>query len=104
MEPRIWLIAGPTASGKSTLVRALTGIASITDDPETKQALTLATVANLSQFHLARYFRLAFGRPPIAYHRALRLARAAEYLTHGEGTIAEAAEIAGAKGTVAEKV
>jgi AraC-like DNA-binding protein/quercetin dioxygenase-like cupin family protein len=55
----------------------------------------LATVANLSQFHLARYFRLAFGRPPIAYHRALRLARAAEYLTHDEGTIAEAAEIAG---------
>jgi AraC-like DNA-binding protein/quercetin dioxygenase-like cupin family protein len=55
----------------------------------------LAAVANLSQFHLARYFRLAFGRPPIAYHRALRLARAAEYLAHDEGTIAEAAEIAG---------
>ena len=55
----------------------------------------LASVANLSQFHLARYFRLAFGRPPIAYHRSLRLARAAEFLTHEEGTIAEAAEIAG---------
>jgi AraC-like DNA-binding protein len=55
----------------------------------------LATVANLSQFHLARYFRLAFGQPPIAYHRSLRLARAAEFLTHEEGTIAEAAEIAG---------
>lgn len=55
----------------------------------------LAGVASLSQFHLARYFRLAFGRPPIAYHRALRLARAAEFLAHQEGTIAEAAEIAG---------
>lgn len=55
----------------------------------------LAAVANLSQFHLARYFRLAFGKPPIAYHRSLRLARAAEFLAHGEGTIAEAAEIAG---------
>lgn len=55
----------------------------------------LAAVANLSQFHLARYFRLAFGQPPIAYHRSLRLARAAEFLTHDEGTIAEAAEIAG---------
>ena len=55
----------------------------------------LAGVASLSQFHLARYFRLAFGRPPIAYHRSLRLARAAEFLAHDEGTIAEAAEIAG---------
>ena len=55
----------------------------------------LAAVANLSQFHLARYFRLAFGQPPIAYHRSLRLARAAEYLARDEGTIAEAAEIAG---------
>lgn len=55
----------------------------------------LAAVANLSQFHLARFFRLAFGRPPIAYHRSLRLARAAEFLAHDEGTIAEAAEIAG---------
>lgn len=55
----------------------------------------LAAIANLSQFHLARYFKLAFGQPPIAYHRSLRLARAAEFLAHEEGTIAEAAEIAG---------
>jgi AraC-like DNA-binding protein len=55
----------------------------------------LAAVANLSQFHLARYFRVAFGQPPIAYHRALRLARAAEFLAREDGTIAEAAEIAG---------
>jgi len=55
----------------------------------------LAAIANLSQFHLARYFRLAFGQPPIAYHRTLRLARAAEFLRREQGTIAEAAEIAG---------
>jgi AraC-like DNA-binding protein len=55
----------------------------------------LATIASLSQFHLARYFRLAFGQPPIAYHRSLRLARAADFLARDEGTIAEAAEIAG---------
>jgi AraC family transcriptional regulator len=55
----------------------------------------LAAIASLSQFHLARYFRLAFGQPPIAYHRSLRLARAADFLTSEEGTIAEAAEIAG---------
>lgn len=39
---------GPSsASLRSAVVRALTGIASITEDPETKQALTLATIANL---------------------------------------------------------
>lgn len=55
----------------------------------------LAEIAHLSQFHLARYFRLAFGTPPIAYHRTLRLGRAARYLARDEGTVAEAAEIAG---------
>lgn len=39
---------GPSSSSlRSAVVRALTGIASITQDPETQQALTLATVANL---------------------------------------------------------
>lgn len=39
---------GPSStSQRQATVRALTGIASITDDPETKQALTLATIANL---------------------------------------------------------
>lgn len=65
------------------------------NDSRTVALGELAAIANLSQFHLARYFRLAFGQPPIAYHRALRLARAAEFLTHEEGTIAEAADIAG---------
>lgn len=55
----------------------------------------LAEIAHLSQFHLARFFRLAFGAPPIAYHRTLRLARAARYLADDDGTVAEAAEIAG---------
>lgn len=55
----------------------------------------LAAVANLSQFHLARFFRLAFGQPPIAYHRTLRLERAAGFLAREEGTLAEAAELAG---------
>jgi hypothetical protein len=39
---------GPSSSSlRSAVVRALTGIASITQDPETQQALTLATIANL---------------------------------------------------------
>jgi hypothetical protein len=39
---------GPSSSSlRSAVVRALTGIAGIADDPETKQALTLATIANL---------------------------------------------------------
>lgn len=65
------------------------------NDSRTVSLGELAAIASLSQFHLARYFRLAFGQPPIAYHRSLRLARAAEFLASDEGTIAEAAEIAG---------
>ena len=61
----------------------------------------LAAVASLSQFHLARYFRAAFGQPPIAYHRGLRLARAAGFLARDEGGVAEAAEIAGYSDSVA---
>lgn len=39
---------GPSsASLRAAVVRALTGIASITEDPETKQALTLATISSL---------------------------------------------------------
>jgi AraC family transcriptional regulator len=55
----------------------------------------LASVAGLSQFHLARYFKLAFGAAPIAYHRKLRLGRAAELLATSAGSVAEAAEAAG---------
>ncbi|MGF1549126.1 MAG: helix-turn-helix domain-containing protein [Sphingomonadaceae bacterium] len=54
----------------------------------------LAAVAGVSQFHLARCFKLAFGETPIAYHRRLRLARAREELDRGAG-LARAAEAVG---------
>lgn len=39
---------GPSSNSlRNAVVRALTGIATITDDPQTKQALTLATISNL---------------------------------------------------------
>jgi AraC-like DNA-binding protein len=52
----------------------------------------MASVAGLSQFHLARYFKSAFGRAPIAYHRDLRLARAADLLASGRSVAATAEE------------
>ena len=55
----------------------------------------LSAMAGLSQFHLARYFKLAFGRAPIAYHRGLRLDRAARFIAAGEGSLAEAAATTG---------
>jgi AraC-like DNA-binding protein len=61
----------------------------------------LASVARLSQFHLARYFKRAFGAAPVAYHRALRLERAARYLSAGHGSVAQAAELIGYSDAVA---
>ena len=61
----------------------------------------LASVALLSQFHLARYFKLAFDAAPIAYHRGLRLERAATYLAAGEGSVAQAAALIGYSDAVA---
>jgi transcriptional regulator GlxA family with amidase domain len=55
----------------------------------------LAHVAGLSQFHLARYFKLAFGDSPINYHRGLRLRVAEAVLAKAGGTVAAAAEAAG---------
>jgi len=60
----------------------------------------MAAVAGLSQFHLARYFKDAFGAAPIAYHRALRLARAADLLAGGH-SLAAAAEAIGYSDQVA---
>lgn len=60
----------------------------------------MASVAGLSQFHLARYFKSAFGRAPICYHRALRLARAADLLESGR-SVAAAAEATGYSDQVA---
>jgi AraC-like DNA-binding protein len=60
----------------------------------------MAVAAGLSQFHLARYFRDAFAEAPIAYHRALRLARAARLLADGH-SVAAAAEATGYSDQVA---
>jgi AraC family transcriptional regulator len=60
----------------------------------------MAAVAGLSQFHLARYFKHAFDVSPISYHRALRLARAADLLAGGS-SVAEAAEATGYSDPVA---
>jgi len=43
----------------------------------------LARVAALSQFHLLRSYKAAFGAPPAAYHRRLRLEQAAAELLEG---------------------
>lgn len=44
----VWVDVGPSSSSRrAATVRALTGMASITEDPTTKQALTIATLANL---------------------------------------------------------
>jgi hypothetical protein len=40
-------VAPSSGSQRSAVVRALTGVASITEDPETKQALMLATISNI---------------------------------------------------------
>lgn len=60
----------------------------------------MASAAGLSQFHLARYFKAAFGQAPISYHRDLRLARAAELLRDGQ-SVAAAAEATGYSDQVA---
>ncbi len=60
----------------------------------------MASVAGLSQFHLARYFKDAFGAAPIAYHRTLRLARAARLLAAGN-SVAQAAAASGYSDEVA---
>lgn len=61
----------------------------------------LGAVASLSTFHLARFFKLAFGTAPIAYHRRLRLERAAALLASGSLSVAEVAELAGYSDAVA---
>ena len=60
----------------------------------------MASMAGLSQFHLARYFKAAFGQAPISYHRDLRLARAAGLLREGH-SVASAAEATGYSDQVA---
>ena len=55
----------------------------------------LASVAGLSQFHLARSFRAVYGQPPAAYHRARRLEKAAALLAGGHVTATAAAHAFG---------
>lgn len=61
----------------------------------------LASEAGLSQFHLARYFKLAFGIAPIAYHRKLRLERAARLLSSESRSLIQVAEMTGYSDEVA---
>jgi transcriptional regulator GlxA family with amidase domain len=61
----------------------------------------LGAVANLSTFHLARFFKLAFGAAPIAYHRRLRLERAAALLGSGSLSVATVADLVGYSDAVA---
>jgi AraC-like DNA-binding protein len=70
------------------------------NDARTVSLSEMASVAGLSQFHLARYFKDAFGQSPICYHRTLRLARAADLLAAG-GSVAQAAEATGYSDQVA---
>jgi AraC-like DNA-binding protein len=60
----------------------------------------VAGIAGLSQFHLARYFKDAFGESPISYHRALRLKRAADLIAGG-ASVALAADATGYSDPVA---
>jgi AraC family transcriptional regulator len=54
------------------------------DNPHRQVPLDeLARVAGLSQFHLLRSYKAAFGAPPAAYHRRLRLDKAAVELLEG---------------------
>jgi AraC-like DNA-binding protein len=70
-------------------------------DARTVTLSEMANVAGLSQFHLARYFKCAFGSSPISYHRGLRLARAAALLAEGGRSVAEVAEATGYSDQVA---
>jgi AraC-like DNA-binding protein len=59
------------------------------DGPVTLAAL--ATMAGMSQFHLARSFRAVFGVPPAQYHAELRIRMADRALRRGELSVGEAA-------------
>jgi AraC family transcriptional regulator len=54
----------------------------------------LAAEVGLSEFHMARYFKMAFGQSPIRYHRTIRLERAAR-LIERDYCLADAAELTG---------
>lgn len=62
------------------------------------RAVSLAELANLagiSTFHFSRYFAAAFGAPPGAYHRSLRLNHARQLLRTRQVTATDAGEAIG---------
>ena len=61
----------------------------------------LSGVANLSQFHLARFFKMAFGKSPIAYHRDIRLGLAVQLLRNGDPLLSDIAARTGYSDEVA---
>ena len=66
------------------------------------QLSELSSVAGLSQFHLARYFKMAFGQSPISYHRGLRLARAVQMMdAQADCSVADLAQATGYSDEVA---
>lgn len=72
------------------------------DNPDRTVSLAeLGRTVGLSQYHLARFFKLAFGSAPIAYHRALRLERAAALLLSDNHSLVEVAELTGYSDEVA---
>lgn len=85
-----------TATRRDLLERLERARAHLHDNPG--RAVTqaeLARVAAMSQFHLARLFRAAFGEAPGAYHRRLRLTAAADGMRGDRMSVSEAAERAG---------
>ncbi len=62
------------------------------------EALTLGLLAGLacmSEFHLARMFRVSFGMPPSAWVAARRLARARQLLRHSTLPLQQIAQLCG---------
>jgi len=102
---------GPSSSSqRAGTVRALTGIASITDDPQTKQALTLATIANLEGEGLgdlrdwarARAVRMGLIKPTDAEKEELAQEQAGAKPDPQAAYLEAAADEAGAKAVKAQ--
>ena len=67
-------------------------------DPETAHELTLGTLAQLacmSEYHLARMFRISFGMPPSAWIAARRIERARGLLRAGRLPLQQVAAACG---------
>ena len=69
------------------LERARSWIHANSDNPVTLDQI--AREAAMSPFHLARTFSEVFGKPPLSYHRSLRLRKAAAELNAGRSSPSE---------------